>query len=88
MTQGERILLASLAQALLQKSIDFTFYKQKSGAGEMDPTGHPDYAALVQRFAPLTTRLEKPKAPEGSSGPEEDVETLLKEVLKAAHTLR
>lgn len=86
MTQEERVLVASLAQALIQTTIDLTFYKRKSGAGEVNTTGHPDYVALIQRFAPLTARLERAITPEGI--PEEDLEMLLREVLKVPRMLR
>jgi hypothetical protein len=85
MTQTERILVVKLAQKLLQATIDFSFYKRKSGAGEINPAGHPDYAALARQIDPLTARLGKATAPEET--PDVDLEKLLQEVLTASSTL-
>jgi hypothetical protein len=87
MTEQERtLIIANLALAHIQTNIEFAFYKKQLRLGEMDFTGHPDFAALDRQFAPLVSELERAKAQGENTA--EDLYSLLREVLTATNTLR
>jgi hypothetical protein len=83
-TQNERILIATLAQTLIQTNLEFAFHRKQ--LGEVARTMHPGYEASVQKFAPLIADLEKAKVAVGNQAM--DLSTLLQSVLTGVESLR
>ena len=80
MNPSERIITIQLALALLQIKIEFAFYKQKSGAGEIASEGHPDFISLKNKYESLTSQLKEAAKQVDSA---EKYHSLLQQVLDA-----
>jgi hypothetical protein len=82
MTNEERILVASLAEALVQAKLELLDYSKIDLSKEKATTftWRPDIDASTQRFARLIPQLEKSKIP--GEVPEAEFYELLQEALK------
>ena len=84
MNQNERVLVATMAQMLIQTTLEFAFHRKQFG--DVALTGHPTYEASVRKFDQLNSDLEKSKAEEETQAT--DLSTLLQSVLTGVKALR
>jgi hypothetical protein len=84
MDQNERTILLQLVQVTVQSVIETTFYKRE--LGEISFVGHPRYDALMRRFQPLLSQVEK--ADGSGVDAQTATYTALQEILKEVNTLR